>query len=198
MSHHTPERDPRSRFEDEGIPDLQAGTPEQQWAVDPQEAPLPGDRPVAVDDYGTTAEEQRQGEPLDGRLDREEPDQQPMFGAAGPAAGDAAPPAGRGQEAAGRPGEAADEDRVTGDSGLGVGSDLSTDFEPDAGVDPGWPAQPEEPSGQVWDEPRPAGRLVAPDQGTGADQEPDEVASEVGPDSGGYTAEEAAMRVEPE
>src|SRR5690606_22231423 len=46
------ERDPRSRFEDEGIPDLQNGTPEQQWAEDPQEAPLPADYPVGVDEYG--------------------------------------------------------------------------------------------------------------------------------------------------
>lgn len=34
----------------------------------------PNDRPVAVDDYGTTAREERTGEPLDGRLAREEPD----------------------------------------------------------------------------------------------------------------------------
>jgi hypothetical protein len=63
-----------SRFEEEGIPDLQDGTPAQQQASDPQEMPLPGDRPVAVDDYGTTAEEQFRGESLDGRLGREEPD----------------------------------------------------------------------------------------------------------------------------
>ncbi len=43
-----------------------------------------------------------------------------------------------------------------------------------------------------------AGRIVAPDEGTRTDAEPDEVAQEVGPDLGGYTAEEAAMRVEPE
>jgi hypothetical protein len=34
----------------------------------------PNDRPVAVDDFGTTAEEQREGESLDGRLAREVPD----------------------------------------------------------------------------------------------------------------------------
>jgi hypothetical protein len=60
--------------EDEGIPDLQDGTPEQYWAEDPQEAALPGDEPVAVDDFGTTAEEMREGEPLDERLRREEPE----------------------------------------------------------------------------------------------------------------------------
>jgi hypothetical protein len=86
VSQHMPEHDPRSRFEDEGIPDLQDGTPQQQWAVDPQEAPLPGDRPMAIDDFGTTAEEQVEGEPLDGRLDREEPEAQAIFGTAGPPA----------------------------------------------------------------------------------------------------------------
>lgn len=34
----------------------------------------PVDRPVAVNDFGTTAEEVRAGEPLDGRLARELPD----------------------------------------------------------------------------------------------------------------------------
>ncbi|MFC5753818.1 DUF5709 domain-containing protein [Actinomadura rugatobispora] len=60
--------------EDDGIPDLQDGTPEQYWTEDPQEAALPGDEPVAVDDFGTTAEEMREGEPLDERLRREEPE----------------------------------------------------------------------------------------------------------------------------
>jgi hypothetical protein len=63
-----------SRFEDAGIPDLQDGTPEQQRAEDPQELPLPGDRPNASVDWGTTAEEEREGEPLDVRLAREAPD----------------------------------------------------------------------------------------------------------------------------
>jgi len=65
--------DPGSRLEDSGIPDLQDGTPEQQ-AEDPQEMPLPGNAPGASVDWGTTAEEQREGEPLDARLRRELPD----------------------------------------------------------------------------------------------------------------------------
>ena len=189
MTHRTPEPDPRSRFEDEGIPDLQDGSPEQEWAVDPQEAPVPADHPVAVDGYGTTVDEEVQGEPLAGRLDREQPDEQPAFGAEEPARRGGASPV----ETAGEAG-----DGVTADSGLGPGSDLSTGYEPGEGVDPPWPAQPEEPSGQVWDETRPAGRLVAPDEGTREDTEPDEVAQETGPDRGGYSAEESAMRVEPE
>ncbi|MBG0816122.1 hypothetical protein HS045_18390 [Planomonospora sp. ID82291] len=185
-----PEHDPRSRFEDEGIPDLQDGTPQQQWAVDPQEAPLPGDRPVAVDDFGTTFEEQVRGEPLEGRLAREEPEEQAAFGA-DPSEG-----------AGGRPMDPEVPDDLDGgvgaESGLGPGADLDTGYAPDAGLDPGHPAQPEEPSGAVWDEPRPAGRLVDPDQGGRSDIEADLIGEEVGPDGGGYTAEEAAMRVEPE
>jgi len=113
------EPDPRSRFEDEGIPDLQDGTPQQQWAEDPQEMPLPGEEPVAVDRYGTTAGEQAAGEPMDYKLAREQPESQT------------------------------------------------------------------------------AGRIVEEDEGAHPDTEEDAVARDVGPDSGGYTAEEDAMRIEP-
>ncbi|MFB9837580.1 DUF5709 domain-containing protein [Actinoallomurus acaciae] len=122
-------RDPRSELEEQGIPDLQDGYPEQQWAEDPQQAPVPGDEPVAVEDFGTTAEEQRAGESLDGRLSREEPD----------------------VDAAG-----------------------ATEI------------------------PRGAGRLVQQDEGVRDDIESEEIAEDVGPDTGGFTAEEAAIRVERE
>jgi hypothetical protein len=73
--------------EDEGIPDLQDGTPEQYWTDDPQQA-SPGDEPAALEDYGMTGAEMHDGESLDGRLRREEPD--------GPDVGSApAEPAGR-------------------------------------------------------------------------------------------------------
>ncbi|GAA3974165.1 hypothetical protein GCM10023085_65810 [Actinomadura viridis] len=114
--------------EDEGVPDLRDDTPEQYWGEDPQEAALPGDRPTAVDDYGTTADEMREGEPLDGRLRREEPER---------------------------------------------------------------PLPENEPE-------NPAGRLVEEDEGVRPDTEPDAVARDVGPDGGGYTAEERAIRVEEE
>jgi Family of unknown function (DUF5709) len=122
-------RDPRSELEEEGIPDLQDGYPQQQWAEDPQQAPVPGDEPVALEDFGTTAEEEREGESLDGRLSREEPD---------------------------------------------VGAGGATEI------------------------PRGAGRLVQQDEGVRDDTESEEIAEDVGPDSGGFTAEEAAMRVERE
>jgi Family of unknown function (DUF5709) len=121
------ERDPRSEFEEQGIPDLQDGYPEQGWAEDPQQAPVPGDEPVAVDDFGTTVEEQREGEPLEGRLRREQPDRSP---------GEEPPPR--------------------------------------------------------------AGRLVQDDEGVRDDTESDEVATDVGADAGGFSAEEAAVRVEDE
>ncbi|MFG1945825.1 DUF5709 domain-containing protein [Nonomuraea sp. NPDC048826] len=173
MTEHTPERDPRSRLEDEGIPDLQDGTPGQRWAEDPQEAPVPGDRPVGVDDFGTTADEQIQGESLDGRLEREVPEEEAAFGAETPVTVQRAPVTDP------------DDRPLTEDGGLGVGSDLDTSFQEDEGADPG-------------DQPARAGRLVAADEGAHPDTEPDEVARDVGPDAGGYTAEEAAMRVEPE
>jgi hypothetical protein len=64
--------------EDDGIPDVsQDDFPTEQRAEDPQFAPLPGERPGASADYGTTAREQAEGESLDGRLAREVPDDAP-------------------------------------------------------------------------------------------------------------------------
>jgi hypothetical protein len=48
------------------------------------------------------------------------------------------------------------------------------------------------------DESVPAGRLVAPDEGARTDTEKDLVGSDLGSDFGGLTAEEQAMRIEPE
>jgi hypothetical protein len=123
------DHDPRSGLEDEGIPDLQDGYPQQDWAEDPQQMPVPGDQPMVLDDYGTTAEEQREGESLDGRLSREEPE---------------------------------------------------------SGVADVVPSEPT------------AGRLVQEDEGVRDDTESEEIAQDVGPDTGGFTAEEAAMHVEDE
>ena len=61
--------------EDEGIPEVsQDDSPTQERAEDPQFAPVPGERPTATTDFGTTAAEQAEGESLDGRLARELPD----------------------------------------------------------------------------------------------------------------------------
>ncbi|WP_214110964.1 DUF5709 domain-containing protein [Acrocarpospora catenulata] len=162
---HRPEPDPRSEFEDEGIPDLQSGTPERKWAVDPEEEPLPGDRPMAIDDFGTTAEEQYEGEPMAGRLAREVPEEQPMFGPDDNPA--------HSQE---------DEDAGDEDTDALVDS-FTEDLDPEE--------PPKHDSYAV-------GRLVSPDEGAHSVVEPDEVARDIGPDAGGYSAEEAAMHVDSE
>ncbi len=64
--------------EDDGIPDIaQDDSPGIYNAEDPEFAPMPGEDPGAVTDFGTTAREQSDGESLSGRLDREVPDVQP-------------------------------------------------------------------------------------------------------------------------
>lgn len=60
-------------FEDEGVPDTDLSAGEMDAGGLESMTP-PGDRPRAVTDWGTTAHEQRDGEPLDGRLARELPD----------------------------------------------------------------------------------------------------------------------------
>jgi hypothetical protein len=61
--------------EDDGIPEVsQDDSPTQERAEDPQFAPMPGERPTASADFGTTSFEQSEGESLDGRLAREVPD----------------------------------------------------------------------------------------------------------------------------
>jgi hypothetical protein len=69
--------------EDEGIPEVaQDDSPTIMSSEDPEFAPLPREDPGAVVDFGTTAYEQSEGEPLSGRLDREVPDVQPGVRAA--------------------------------------------------------------------------------------------------------------------
>lgn len=69
------DREPRERPEDQGIPDLDPTLPAKEATGDAQEGVvLPGDEPRAAEEHGTTAEEQRGGEDLDARLNREEPD----------------------------------------------------------------------------------------------------------------------------
>ena len=64
--------------EDDGIPEVaQDDSPTMQRAEDPEFMPVPGERPTASVDYGTTAFEQSQDESLDGRLAREIPDDAP-------------------------------------------------------------------------------------------------------------------------
>ena len=73
MSSRIPENP--SEAEAEGIPDPGFSDPSQIVAGD-TEATIepPHDTAVAVDEWGTTASEQAEGEPLDARLAREEDD----------------------------------------------------------------------------------------------------------------------------
>ena len=64
-----------SDAEAEGIPDPGYSGPGQLEAGDTEgTVEPPRDVGIAVDDFGTTAGEMHDGEPLDGRLSREEPD----------------------------------------------------------------------------------------------------------------------------
>jgi hypothetical protein len=75
MTSSTSEPDPGSPLEDEGMPDMSDALPSKVITGDAQEdlAP-PGEHPGASVDFGMTADEMRTGEPLDGRLAREEPE----------------------------------------------------------------------------------------------------------------------------
>jgi hypothetical protein len=61
--------------DDDSTADDRALSPRISDGPDP--APLPADRPLAVDRFGTTAEEQRIGESVDYKLAREEPEREP-------------------------------------------------------------------------------------------------------------------------
>jgi hypothetical protein len=76
--------DPGAEPEEEGIPDLQDGTPEAQRANDPQRMPVPGEEPAAAESWGTTFSEQVEGEPLEEKLAEEEPETDAATAAAGP------------------------------------------------------------------------------------------------------------------
>ncbi|MDT7572183.1 MAG: hypothetical protein QOE05_2357 [Actinomycetota bacterium] len=111
-----------SPMEEEGIPET-----DQDYGFEP-----PRDAPLMSDEFGTTAAEMHDGEPLDGRIAREEPDVIDL---------------------------------------VNVDADESAP---------------------------PVGRLVESDEGARTDTEAEMVAADVGTDLGGYSAEEAAMHLEPE
>ena len=69
------EPDPGSALEEEGMPDMSDALASKVITGDPQEdlAP-PGEAPQASVDFGMTAEEEREGEPLSDLFAREEPD----------------------------------------------------------------------------------------------------------------------------
>lgn len=67
--------DPGAAPDIAGVPETADDeTPGSGEVPEPQREPMPGDRSVASDDFGTTAAETRHGEPLAGKLAREEAD----------------------------------------------------------------------------------------------------------------------------
>jgi hypothetical protein len=65
-------------LDDEGVPDLEGPLPGKERTGDPQEGVAPpGYRPGASTDWGAVPSEERAGEPLDRRLQRERPDVPP-------------------------------------------------------------------------------------------------------------------------
>lgn len=164
MTSRVPE--PNSEMEEQGLPDMGYTLGSKEATGDPQEGfALPGDVQTATEDvdevgttgligpdeYGTTAREQFEGEPVSVRLDREEPD-------------------------------------VLNDASVrGVGDEAADTTNP-------FPESVER-EGPGHDR---AGRIVQPDEGARTDEEKDTVARDAGTDLGGFTAEEAAMHVEPE
>lgn len=142
MTSRIPE--PPSQMEAEGVPDPGfAAANEQLTGQGEGTMEPPHDVPLAADDFGTTQAELHDGEPLDGRLAREEPDV---------------------LDAVDRPADESFFADTPGAQAAGQG----------------------------------IGRLVEPDEGARADSEKDLIASDVGTDLGGYSAEEAAMHLEPE
>jgi hypothetical protein len=62
-------------LDEEGVPDLEGPLPGKAITGDPQEGlPPPNDKPRAATDWGVTAEEQRAGESVGLRVEREQPD----------------------------------------------------------------------------------------------------------------------------
>ncbi|MBU2670848.1 hypothetical protein KOI35_45840 [Actinoplanes bogorensis] len=137
-----------------------------RWADGPDPAALAGVGPGGSNRFGDTAEEAREGESLDRRLRQEEPD------------------------------VGSDDSDDTDDET--VGNSEQRNFDADV-----WGASPtSDPDSQVSlyddgqlddDDPQTVGRLVAPDEGYGFDDEADSVAYDAGAAGGGASAEELAM-----
>lgn len=141
-------------------------------------ASLPADQPLAVDRFGTTPEEARQGESLDFKIAREalpEPVDDPLAAPGNPVVADEA-----------------------------VGEDAARQAPLDAAVFDEGPVEPHTDSAvSMYDRPDlnspgPVGRLVETDEGGPVDNEADSVAYDAGSDGGGASAEERAMHEAPD
>ena len=173
---------PVSDTESEGIPEI---ADDDSTAYDdaasgreadgPDPASIPGDVPVAMDHFGNTAQEQRDGESLDYKVARESLEQPVTDLLGGPA------------------------DQALGDEADGEQARAQAQRDADV-LDPGPYSNPDSPV-SVYDHGRLGGgagdglvgRLVEADEGAHTDDEPDSVAMDAGAAGGGATVEELAM-----
>ncbi|HYN96207.1 MAG TPA: DUF5709 domain-containing protein [Pilimelia sp.] len=171
----TPISDPAA----EGLPETadddstaydEVNTGREADGLDP--AALPSDVPLAMDRFGTTAEEQRIGESLDDRLAQEVPDVSA-------------------DDPLGAPGSALADEAVSEEAAAQAQLDADV-------LDPG-PQYDPDTKVSLYDRPlegtvgAPVGRLVEPDQGGLFDTEADAVATDAGAAGGGASAEELAV-----
>jgi hypothetical protein len=170
--------EPVSDPEADGLPDTADDdstaydyTASPREADGPDPAALPGDSPLAVDRFGITPEEAREGESLDYKLGRERYD-------------------GRGHAT-----DVPADDRDQGD-GVDLVSDEIDRPDVDSGLSEDWLDDPDDAAARSdrSDEPeRPVGRLVEPDEGSHVDRDADAIAWDAGQAGGGLSAEEQAM-----
>ncbi|HEX6967334.1 MAG TPA: DUF5709 domain-containing protein [Micromonosporaceae bacterium] len=173
---------PWSDTEAEGLPDVadddsvaddsvQTG----RQADGPEPAQIPGDRePVAVDRFGTTAEEQRQGESLDYKIAQQVPDVGPddRLGAMA------------------EPGMFAEADSEEAAAEVQLASDVLGEqptSDPRSAVSIYDQGEPDGTTGTT------IGRLLEPDAGAHTDEETDSIAVDAGAAGGGASAEEMAI-----
>lgn len=158
--------------DDDSYADAEVDTGREADGLDP--AALPGDAPVAIDHYGTTADEQLHGESLDAKVARERMD----------------PPV---NEPMGAPANPAIADEATSERAAAQ-AQLDADV-----LDPG-PSSDPASQVSIYDNGSldsstgtTVGRLVQPDEGAHTDQERDVIAYDVGASGGGAAAEELAI-----
>lgn len=173
---------PWSDPEAEGLPDVadddsvaKDSVQTGRQADGPEPAQIPGDRdPVAVDRFGTTAEEQRQGESLDYKIAQEVPDVGP----------DDAMGALAGSEMIGE----ADSEEAAAE--VLLASDVLGE-QPVS--DPRSPVSIYDQGNLDGTTDTTIGRLMEPDEGAHTDEETNAVARDTGAAGGGASAEELAV-----
>ncbi|HEX5540300.1 MAG TPA: DUF5709 domain-containing protein [Micromonospora sp.] len=177
---------PWSDPESEGLPDVADDDSVARDSVQtgreadgPDPAQIPADRnPVAVDRFGTTAEEQRQGSSLDDRIAQERRDVSP-------------------EDLGGiaiEPGLLAEADSEEAAAQAQLDADVMAS---QIGSDPHSPVSIYDYGNLDGTTGSSIGRLVEPDEGAHTDAETDSVAFDAGASGGGASAEELAIHETP-